>query len=121
MAIYGLNFNGTHIPDPIARKFRKQIKLPGMTRGENALLAGVATTLPERDHMLVQATNGRRKLHVVEKPTAGAPFYGIYVHHADDVPNDPLVNGALRRIKSAGLPERDDTCVLCDAREPHEH
>jgi hypothetical protein len=97
MAIYGSNFGALPIPDGVARHFRKELKLPGMARGERARLQGVAQSEAERDAMLVQATNGSRKLHVVTRRTAGAPWFGIYVHFSDGVPDDPLVAGALGR------------------------
>jgi hypothetical protein len=43
-------------------------------------LKGVATTPADREAMIVQASNGTRRLHVVERQTAGAPFYGIYCY-----------------------------------------
>lgn len=76
--IYGINFNGTQIPDAIRRKFVKQLKLPEMPRGYRASLVGVGQSEKERDDMLIQATNGHRKLHVVEKQTAAGIWYGIY-------------------------------------------
>jgi hypothetical protein len=78
--IYGLNFNGKHIPDgPAFRKFPKQIKLPGMGRGEYAHLKGIGQSTEERDLMLIQANNGHRALHVEARQTAGGIWYGVYV------------------------------------------
>jgi hypothetical protein len=74
--IYGLNFNGTQIPEGVARKFRKLLNLDG----RKADLQGVAQSPEERDVMLVTAQNGHRKLHVVQKATAAGVWYGIYVY-----------------------------------------
>lgn len=74
MCIYGVNFNGTAIPEGFARKLAKRIKVNGVW----FYLKGVATDAEARDMMLVQANNGHRKLHVVERKTAGSPIFGIY-------------------------------------------
>ena len=86
--IYGLNFNRTQIPETIKRRFARttRIALPESYRTRRnqthsrAYLAGVATDSASRDAMLIQAQNGHRLLHVVERKTAGAAFYGIYVY-----------------------------------------
>jgi hypothetical protein len=98
VAIYGINFNGTEIPPGVARKFPKRLKLTGMQRGEYAHLEGVAQSPTERDQMLVQADNGRRKLHVEPRLTPAGTWYGIYAHSIQSVPNHPDVAGALGRV-----------------------
>ena len=104
--IYGINFNGTEIPPAIQRMFARERKIfscgcgetlnppatygqgnscatcgkvIGTVRGMRALLKGVAQSPEERDAMLIQANNGHRKLFVVERKTAAAPWFGIYV------------------------------------------
>jgi hypothetical protein len=80
--IFGLNFNKTPIPDGYKKKFAARISgkglVPGYTRGDMLRLVGVAGDARSRDHMLIQANNGRRFLHVVERKTAGGPVFGIY-------------------------------------------
>lgn len=79
MAIYGLNFNGTHIPDgPAFRKFPKRIKLPGMGRGQYAVLRGIGQSPVERDAMFINMDNGKRCIHVEARQTAGGVWYGVY-------------------------------------------
>lgn len=97
MAIYGVNFNGTQIPDGVRRKFRRELKLPGMRRGEYALLVGVAQSDDERDEMLVQGTNGTRRLHVEPRQTVAGVWYGIYVHYCESIPTADH-KAALARI-----------------------
>lgn len=99
--IFGINFNGTPIPDGIKRKFAANVRRPlhapvcpntGTVDRGNALcrshkcsnvwfrLVGVGQSAEERDAMLIQANNGRRLLHVVERQTAAGPWYGIYTY-----------------------------------------
>jgi hypothetical protein len=74
--IYGLNFNRTPIPPAIKRKFAARIRMAD--KAGWWVLQGVATSFEESQRMLEQASNGRRKLHVEPRMTAGAPFCGIY-------------------------------------------
>ena len=76
--IYGINFNGTELPAGYARKFAKTYKFPGAPRGHRARLVGIADTVQSKDTMIVQASNGHRRLFVHTKPTAGPTLYGIY-------------------------------------------
>ena len=76
--IYGINFNGQPIPDGIKRKFAREIRIRPKVR---AVLAGVGQSQTERDVMLVTASNGHRKLHVVERSTAAGTWYGVYVYY----------------------------------------
>lgn len=106
MAIFGVNFNGTQIPPGIKARFADVKKLHRCARygehtfrtidstascpdcgpesfvipirGEFARLVGVAQTPEERDEMLIQANNGHRKVFVIKRKTAAAPWYGIY-------------------------------------------
>lgn len=78
--IYGLNFNGTQIPIEYSKKFVKELKLAGQPRGVYAHLVGVTDTMAERDTMLIAASNGHRKLHVVERSITGGYLYGIYAY-----------------------------------------
>jgi hypothetical protein len=41
-------------------------------------LVGIATSLAERNQMLIQATNGHRHLHTLVRNTPGGDWYGIY-------------------------------------------
>lgn len=81
--VYGLNFNGVPIPDAIQRKFSDRMdskfRRVGKDRGCAWRLVGVATDADDKQRMLNQANNGHRKLHVVERKTAGGLFFGIYV------------------------------------------
>lgn len=73
--IFGLNFNRTELPPGYAKRFRKRLVLNGV----RYQLQGIAESPLERDDMLVQATNGTRKLHVEVRRTAGPTLFGIYV------------------------------------------
>lgn len=74
--IYGLNFNGTIIPDGVRKKFKQRLKAPD---GRRADLAGVGQSPDERDAMIAAASRPGRDLHVVSKQTAAGTWYGIYV------------------------------------------
>ena len=120
MAIYGVNFNGTQIPPGVKRHFSRELKLPGMKRGERALLQGVAQSPSERDLMLVQASNGHRRLHVVDRQTAAGVWYGIYVHWSDGVTPVRATSGSMASLRvlartraaQAGLdPDTVDACA----------
>jgi len=80
--IYGINFNGSLIPDGVRKKFAAYTDAKGRSVGADRSCAwrliGVATSAQEKDAMLIQATNGHRKLRVVERKTAGASFFGVY-------------------------------------------
>jgi len=78
--IYGVNFNGSEIPEGIKRRFRERVKLPGMKRGEYAYLKGVGQSVAERDAMLVTMDNGRRKAVIEERQTLVGVWYGIYAY-----------------------------------------
>ena len=72
--IYGLNFNGSHIPPGVKRKFAQRIRVDGQWFE----LKGVGQTEVERDAMLIAGSNGRRVLHVETRNTATGPWYGVY-------------------------------------------
>jgi len=80
--IYGINFGADQIPPGIKRMFADRMdakfRRVGGDRGCAWRLVGVATSPEERNQMISTATNGSRKLHVIERKTAGAPFFGIY-------------------------------------------
>jgi len=78
--IYGLNFNSTQIPPGYAKKFRKRIKRDGMSRYEWSRLEGVAESEQEAKMMIIQASNGRRRLWIEVRQTARGPLYGVYVY-----------------------------------------
>ena len=92
--IYGLNFNETSIPLGVKAKFAARVRIsrrimqtnPKTGRNEViypaifAYLHGVGQSKMERDVMLLQADNGRRKLHVEERKTANGIWYGIYAY-----------------------------------------
>lgn len=80
MAVYGLNFNRTSIPEHLARRFAKRIRV-----GDTwATLQGVCDSPQDRDRMLVQANNGRRGLHVetrrIKMASGIREWFGIYVY-----------------------------------------
>jgi hypothetical protein len=77
--IYGLNFGGPAIPDTkrtVWRKFKRTRRIDGVVYH----LAGVGQSESERDHMVITATNGTRKIHVEPVQTAAGVWYGIYVY-----------------------------------------
>lgn len=74
--IYGLNFNGTQIPEGVRRKFAKTIRCPD---GRKADLQGVGQSGEERDVMVSAAQRPGRDLHIVQRATAGGSWYGVYV------------------------------------------
>ena len=92
--IYGLNFNGTPIPESIRKRFRRETPIPvcrrcwldiilcvcqqGPWRGAQARLVGVGQSEEEKDAMIVQAYNGRRKLYVLKRHTATGDLFGVY-------------------------------------------
>jgi hypothetical protein len=97
--IYGINFrpkqpsdgptDSMGFPLGFAKKFAKEIRLPiteraasGRRRGSTigARLVGIADSPQSRDDALIQADNGRRRLHVVERKTAGPTLWGIYTY-----------------------------------------
>lgn len=82
--IYGLNFNGTSIPPGIKSKFKRRLRLAkrivGYSPAVFGLLQGVGQSVEERDIMLVQANNHRRRLHVEERKGADGTWYGIYTY-----------------------------------------
>lgn len=79
--VFGLNFNSTHIPPGWKRKFRDRVKIEWLTlRGSYYHLVGVATTKDDMHHMLIQANNGHRLLHVEERQAASGKCYGIYAY-----------------------------------------
>lgn len=75
MAIYGLNFNRTEIPDGVRRKFARKWRIAPRVY---LYLQGVGQSPEERDMMLVQANNGHRRLHVEVRKTPAGEWYGIY-------------------------------------------
>jgi hypothetical protein len=76
--IYGLNFNRTHIPAEMKKKFAREVTVAPRVR---AVLAGVEESKEECDIMLRVATNGHRRLHVEEwKVAGGKKLFGIYVY-----------------------------------------
>jgi hypothetical protein len=101
--IYGINFNGSHIPLGVSRKFPQRIRLTECkhlawseggrrkvqiefcdtchllaTPGEHVELKGVGQSTDERDAMLVQANNGHHTLFVLPRQTPVGTWYGIY-------------------------------------------
>lgn len=77
MAIFGINFGRPPIP-PIMRKRFAEWKKFDLPRGQHARLVGVCQSKEERDIMLISIDNGKRRIWVEERKTAGAPWYGIY-------------------------------------------
>jgi hypothetical protein len=80
--IYGLNFNGSEIPAPLRKQFAARLrrvngKLQRAGDQHTALyvLQGVCTTEAEYHRMILQANNGHRAFHRVER----AGWIGLYV------------------------------------------
>lgn len=69
--IYGLNFNGSHIPEQIKRRFAAKVRVDGHRYD----LQGVAENENDLNWMLGQASNGRRKLHTEVR----GKLTGVYV------------------------------------------
>lgn len=80
--IYGINFNGKHIPPQLKKRFASYKKVDGLNleRGVYARLVGVCESTEEKDMMLSQADNGHRRLHVEVRNVVGGMVYGIYVY-----------------------------------------
>lgn len=76
--IHGINFGCGEIPEGFARRFRKVWR--EVPRGIAYRLVGVATDRQSLSTALIQADNGRRKLHVEERKTAAGICYGIYAY-----------------------------------------
>lgn len=74
--IYGLNFNGTIIPDGVRKKFKQKLRCPD---GRMADLQGVGQSGEERDVMVSVAQRPGRDLHIVSRQTAAGMWYGVYV------------------------------------------
>lgn len=77
--IYGLNFNGTQIPDGWKRRFAKQTRVPWYPKVW-FVLQGVGTDRESMLRMVEQAHNGRRNIHVKERATAAGPAFGVYTY-----------------------------------------
>jgi hypothetical protein len=83
MAIYGLNFNGTRIPDT-APRFAQRMKLRangtsysvGFDKACDFVLQGVCNTDAEADAMITQADNGHRKIHLIKRQGWTAIYTG---------------------------------------------
>lgn len=73
--IFGLNFNGTQIPDGVKRKFAARVRIQPAVYAQ---LVGIGQSPEERDAMITQATNGKRRLHVETRTTPAGDWYGIY-------------------------------------------
>jgi hypothetical protein len=79
--IFGLNFNGSHIPPAYARRFAKRLRRQSLHDGMVWFtLQGVATSEIEAAAMLTQADNGRRELHMERRKTASTDVFGIYTY-----------------------------------------
>ncbi len=82
--VYGLNFNGKHIPDIAKACFSTRLKINQKTgkvypvshhRSCDYILQGVCQTVEEVKAMIAQANNGHRGFHVRE----AHGWYGIYI------------------------------------------
>lgn len=78
MAIYGINFNRTAIPVEVSRRFKRRIRLSD-ARGDYGILQGVADTSDHWRLMMIQATNGHRRLCTARKRINGVLWHAIYV------------------------------------------
>jgi hypothetical protein len=74
--IYGLNFNSTPIPEEMAKKFKKR----KMFGNQTFTLQGVCESRQERDRMVLQASNGRRAIEVIEVQVKDHTLYGVYTY-----------------------------------------
>lgn len=87
--IYGHNFGGKAIPEPVKRMFNAKRRIARRrieVEGENGrtfqffMLTGVCNTFSELRMMRDQADNGHREFRYVANFTAdGTQWYGIYV------------------------------------------
>lgn len=77
---FGRNFGLPPIPMELlgsgrfGERLTKDFKTVGWDKGCEWLLIGIASTPVERDQMISSATNGSRKLHVIQRNQ----MYGIY-------------------------------------------
>jgi hypothetical protein len=78
MAIYGLNFNNTHIPEGYRRKFAVDTTIVRDNVPYKARLIGVTETKLEADGAMIVADNGHRKLQLQTRKVPGGVIYGIY-------------------------------------------
>lgn len=81
--IYGLNFNGTQIPQPARRKFKERIKIEWLPRGHYYRLVGVCDSLESVRGAFIQADNGHRLIHVEVRRapiSMTGKVYGIYIY-----------------------------------------
>lgn len=81
MAIYGINFNGTRIPDDASKKFAKRLKhrhgkLVRVSNNESCdyILQGVCNDDAEYQRMHIQADNGHRQIMAVRR----GKWIGVY-------------------------------------------
>jgi hypothetical protein len=70
--IYGINFNGTRIPEQALAVLPTKVKVKGV-RFE---LKGACETKDELDAMLITANNGHRALHSEHS----GDWYGVYTN-----------------------------------------
>jgi hypothetical protein len=84
--IYGLNFNGTHLPEQ-SKKFAARLKVNkttgnvyavGSDKGCDYILSGMCNNLLEVNRMINQADNGHRQIRTTERLINKVSWYGIY-------------------------------------------
>ena len=85
--IYGLNFNGSHIPGHLKAIFRSEVRVGEKSIGKTkrkvyvyATLQGVAQTKDECDSMQIVASNGKRKIHIETRNIGLDTWYGVYIY-----------------------------------------
>jgi hypothetical protein len=75
--IYGLNFNGSHIPDHVRMRFAQR---RSFGKGMLMQLQGVCNTNEEAQVMRIQADNGSRRVFTTRPRKVGRDqWYGVYI------------------------------------------
>ena len=81
--IYGLRFNGTHIPDNVRRRFSQRKNFPSVEEfgdRQGMRLHGVCNTASESGQMFIKATEANRPVNIVGPRRIGdETWYGVYV------------------------------------------
>lgn len=85
MSIYGINFNGLHIPDGVKCRFASRLNGSlnpvSHNHGCRWALQGVCQTMLECEHMTRQADNGRRSFLCIKRTIKGQDWIGFYIGH----------------------------------------
>ncbi len=78
---WGVNFGLNEIPETLTRgRIAKEIKLPGMARGQRAALKGVCMESDVAQQMRLQAERPGRTVHIIKKRMNNFNYYCIYCY-----------------------------------------